>query len=237
MDHCSSRSSGATAREVTTSNVRSSVQRVGPTAHHLDVGQRQRVDDLLEEGRPAQQRLHQRHPEVGTRDGEHQARAAPPRSRCRRPWHPAAPPRPGRRSSAGAGPRAGAPPEGRSGPGPRPRWPAGRRTPPPAAGGRTRTPSRPRRRGGCAVVRRSRRSFHVKQADRRSDQAGRMTTYRLGSAPSDSEVRPAAATASCTTLRSNGRHRRQRHRLARLLHLARSSRRPAPRGVARCSAR
>src|SRR5581483_6964904 len=38
--------------------------------------------------------------------------------------------------------------------------------------------------------------FHVKR------QAGSTTTRRRGSAPSDSETRPAAATASCTILRS-----------------------------------
>src|SRR5690606_39880605 len=40
--------------------------------------------------------------------------------------------------------------------------------------------------------------FHVKR------QAGRTTTKRLGSSPLDSLTRPAAATASWTTLRSNG---------------------------------
>src|SRR5438128_2252028 len=34
--------------------------------------------------------------------------------------------------------------------------------------------------------------------------SGKMTTWRRGSTPSDSERRPAAATASCTTFRSNG---------------------------------
>ena len=33
---------------------------------------------------------------------------------------------------------------------------------------------------------------------------GRTTTNRRGSTPSDSEDNPAAATASCTTFRSNG---------------------------------
>ena len=47
--------------------------------------------------------------------------------------------------------------------------------------------------------------FHVK----RRRHPGRTTTWRCGSTPSDSDSSPAAATSSCTTLRSKARHRVQ----------------------------
>ena len=62
IDQSSSRPSGATAREVTTSKVRCAVQGLGPAAHDLDVGEPEVVDDLGQEGGPPQQRLDQGDP-------------------------------------------------------------------------------------------------------------------------------------------------------------------------------
>ena len=168
MDHWSRRSRGATARDVTTSNVALAVQGVGTAAHHLDVGQGQ--------GRPTtSSRKVVRRSSGSTRVDPRSGRAMA----STRPGKPG----PGADVAHGGAlrhhlaqdraveqvpvPQPGGLPRDRSGPGPRRRWPGGRRTPPPGAGARTRTPSRPRRAGrvrGCEWSRRSRGSFHVKQA-------------------------------------------------------------------------
>ena len=69
-----SRSRGATARAVTTSNVARPGQLLGSAADHLDlVLETELLDDLVEEARPAQQRLDQRHPQVRPGDRQHHA--------------------------------------------------------------------------------------------------------------------------------------------------------------------
>ena len=83
IDQPSSRSSGATARDVTTSNVRRSVQLLGATAHDLDVVEPELADHLVEERRAPQQRLDQRHRDVGARDRHHHAREGRRPCRCR----------------------------------------------------------------------------------------------------------------------------------------------------------
>src|SRR5699024_7946486 len=55
-----------------------------------------------------------------------------------------------------------------------------------------------------ARLRRGDLNFDVGHLSTPVDQRGVMTTYLCGSTPAESLVRPAAATTSCTTLRSNG---------------------------------
>src|ERR1039457_4537407 len=116
------------------------------------------------------------------------------------------PPRP--RSSACACPRAAALPGAREAPDSRPRPPAAAHTPR-RQGGRARThPALPGEdRAPCparAGMAASRQGPASGQKACPGQPAGKPTPRRAGSSPSDSLRRPAAATASCTTLRSKG---------------------------------
>ena len=73
IDQPSSRSSGASAREVTTSKRRLAVQRLGAPADDPHVRKPELVDHLLQERRAAQQRLDQGDLQVRAGDRQHQA--------------------------------------------------------------------------------------------------------------------------------------------------------------------
>ena len=98
IDQPSRRSSGATARDVTTSNVAVPCRSSARPRTTVDVAEPQLGHDLVEERRTPQQRLDQGHREVRSSDRQHQARADRRRCRCRRPRRPPGRPRPARPS-------------------------------------------------------------------------------------------------------------------------------------------
>ena len=71
IDQASSRGSGATAREVTTSNRHRPVQLLRPRATDLTARQPELRHRLLQEGGTPQQRFDQGHLQVRARDGQH----------------------------------------------------------------------------------------------------------------------------------------------------------------------
>ena len=76
IDQPSRRSSGATAREVTTSKRSRPCRVVGPAAHDRHLLERQIRDDLLEERRSPQEWLDKGDRQVGASDGQHDTRQA-----------------------------------------------------------------------------------------------------------------------------------------------------------------
>ena len=90
IDQPSRRSSGATARDVTTSNVAVPCSVLGPPADDRHVAELQLGHDLVEERRTSQQRLDQRHREVRSGDRQDQPGQTGAASRCRTPRSPPA---------------------------------------------------------------------------------------------------------------------------------------------------
>ena len=222
----SSRSSGATAREVTTSNRRlpwssSARPRTTSTLSSAEVR-----DHLLEEGGPPQQRLDQGHAQVGAADRQHepgQAGPAPDVATVRRSATSVGSTAQLRRCRSHSRGTSRGPISPRSTP--RVASSSAYRS---ASGSRQRTPPPPRRAAGV---------FHVKR--RRSSSVRRAAPRRngVGSTPSESETRPAAGHHVVDDLALERRHRLERDRLAGLLAPARSRRAASPRGPCGAAAR
>ena len=94
----SRRSRGATARDVTTSNVAWPCSSSARPRTTVDVAEPQLRHDLVEERRTPQQRLDQGHREVRPSDGQRPGPGGRRRCRCRTPRRPPGPPHPARPS-------------------------------------------------------------------------------------------------------------------------------------------
>ena len=193
-----SRSSGATARAVTTSPSSCRASSSARPARTSTLVEPERGRPPRQEGDPAQQRLDQQ---------DRQVRAGPAPARC--PGSPAPEPTSTTgRAAAGSSTTTGAveqvalPQPGRLA---RARAARARRRRPRAAAAyaSARRQLRSPKHRGCRRFQRE-ASITRSAVGAACGQAGRTTTRRWGSSPSDSLRSPAAATASWTTLRSNG---------------------------------